>query len=40
MLHVWDSAGEYSVRARAEGVKDLMSDWSGAHVLTVKNSLK
>jgi hypothetical protein len=38
--HSWTSAGGYSVRARARDVRDLMSDWSGAHSLTVKDSLR
>lgn len=39
MTHSWPTAGDYSVRARAKDVKDLMSDWSDGHVLTVKDSL-
>jgi hypothetical protein len=39
MSHAWDSAGQYSVRARAKDEKGLMSDWSNAHLLTFKNSL-
>jgi len=40
MPHTRDSVCEYSVRARAKDPKDLVSDWSGAHVLTVRDSLK
>jgi hypothetical protein len=40
VFHAWDSAGEYSVRARAKDVKDLVGDWSGVHILTVNDSLK
>ncbi len=39
MTHVWPTAGDYSVRARAKDVKDLVSDWSDAHLLTVRDSL-
>jgi len=38
--HSWTAAGDFSIRARARDVTDLVSDWSGAHVLTVKDSLK
>jgi hypothetical protein len=40
MTHSWPTAGDYSVRARAKDVKDLVSDWSGPHLLTIKDSLK
>jgi hypothetical protein len=40
MAHSWPAAGDYSVRARAKDVKELVSDWSGAHSLTVKDSLR
>jgi hypothetical protein len=40
MTHSWLDAGEFSVRARAKDVKELVSDWSDAHTLTVKDSLK
>jgi hypothetical protein len=40
VLHAWDCAGEYAVRAGAKDLKDLMSDWSGPHILTVRDSLK
>ena len=40
MFHVWDSAGEYSVVARARDEKGLISGWSNVHILTVKDSLK
>jgi hypothetical protein len=40
MTHSWSVAGEFSVRARAKDVKELVSDWSGVHMLTVKDSLK
>jgi hypothetical protein len=40
MAHSWPVAGEFLVRARARDVKDLISDWSGAHVLTVSDSLR
>jgi len=39
MTHSWPVAGEFSVRARARDVKDLTSDWSDAHLVTVKESL-
>jgi hypothetical protein len=39
MTHLWPTAGGYSVRARAKDEKGLMSDWSDAHLLTVKDSL-
>jgi hypothetical protein len=38
--HWWTAAGQFPVRARAMDVKGRMSDWSGAHVLTVRDSLK
>ena len=40
MTHSWTAAGGFSVRARARDVKDLMSDWSAAHDLTVRDSLR
>jgi|WetSurMetagenome_2_1015567.scaffolds.fasta_scaffold35070_3 hypothetical protein len=40
MGHSWPTAGDYSVRARARDTKDLLSDWSDVHILTVKNSLR
>jgi hypothetical protein len=40
MTHSWPGAGEFSIRARAKDVNDLMSDWSDVHILTVKNPLK
>jgi hypothetical protein len=38
--HSWTAAGDFSIRARARDMRDLMSDWSDAHSLTVKDSLK
>jgi len=40
MTHSWPVAGDYSVRARAKDEKDLVSGWSDAHTLTVRDSLK
>ena len=40
MIHSWPTAAAYSVRARARDTKDLMSDWSDVHILTVKDSLR
>jgi hypothetical protein len=40
MSHAWDSAGEYSLRARAKDEKGLVGDWSNVHILTVKDSLR
>ena len=40
LVHSWTAAGDFAIRARAKDVKDLVSDWSGAHVLTVRDSLK
>jgi len=40
LAHSWTAAGDFSIRARAKDVRDLVSDWSGAHVLTVRDSLK
>ena len=40
MGHSWTVAGEFSIRARAKDQKELMSDWSQAHMLTVKDSLR
>ena len=40
MTHSWPTAGGYSVRARAKDVKELVSDWSDVHVLTVRDSVK
>jgi hypothetical protein len=40
VTHSWTTVGDYLVRARAKDVNDLMSDWSGAHILTVKDPLK
>jgi hypothetical protein len=39
MSHVWDSAGDYSVRARAKDEKELVGDWSNVHILTIIESL-
>jgi hypothetical protein len=38
--HSWSTAGTYPIRARAKDVKDLVSEWSAAHALTVVDSLK
>jgi hypothetical protein len=40
MSHLWLAAGEYSVRARAKDEKDVVGDWSGVHIMNVKDSLK
>ena len=40
MTHSWTAAGNYQIRARAKDPKNLMSDWSGAHNLAVKDSLR
>jgi hypothetical protein len=40
LAHAWTATGDFSIRARAKDVRDLVSDWSGAHVLTVRDSLK
>jgi hypothetical protein len=40
MNHWWTTAGQFSVSARAMDIKGKMSDWSGPHVLTVRDSLK
>lgn len=40
MFHASDSTGMHPVLARAKDAKDLMSDWSDAHILTVRDSLK
>jgi hypothetical protein len=40
LVHSWSTSGQFSVRARARDQKDLMSDWSDSHILTVKDSLK
>ena len=39
MTHSWSGAGDYLIRARAKDVKDLMSDWSDVHVLTIRDPL-
>jgi hypothetical protein len=39
MTHAWPAAGAYSLRARAKDAKGLASDWSDAHLLTVKGSI-
>jgi len=39
IAHSWTAAGDFSIRARAKDTKDLMSDWSNAHLLTVNDSL-
>jgi hypothetical protein len=38
--HSWTAAGQFTVRARAKDQNDLISDWSGPHILTVEDSLK
>ena len=38
--HLWPTAGDYSVRARAKDVNELVSDWSNVHLLTVRDSLR
>ncbi len=38
--HSWSTAGSYPIRARAKDVKDVVSEWSAAHTLTVVDSLK
>jgi hypothetical protein len=40
LAHAWTATGDFSIRARAKDVRNLVSDWSGAHVLTVRDSLK
>jgi hypothetical protein len=40
MVHWWTAAGQFSIRARAMDIKGRMSDWSGSHILTVRDSLK
>ncbi|MBM3330377.1 hypothetical protein FJY68_00840 [candidate division WOR-3 bacterium] len=40
LSHSWTAAGDFSIRARARDVGDLVSDWSSFHVLTVRDSLK
>ena len=40
IAHRWTAGGQFPVRARAMDIKGKMSDWSGAHNLTVKDSLK
>ena len=40
MMHWWTAAGDFSVRARAMDIKGVMSDWSAAHGLIVKDSLR
>ena len=40
MTHSWSGAGDFSIRVRAKDVNELVSDWSGVHILTVKDSLK
>jgi hypothetical protein len=40
MVHSWPIAGNYSVRARAKDINELISDWSNAHILTVKDSVR
>lgn len=40
MSHAWDSAGQYSITARAKDEKGLISGWSNVHILTVKDSLR
>ena len=39
MAHSWSVAGEFSVRARAKDERNLVSDWSNAHLLTINDSL-
>jgi len=40
LSHSWTAAGDFAIRARARDVRDLVSDWSNFHVLTVTDSLK
>jgi hypothetical protein len=40
MSHSWPTVAACSVRARARDTKDLLSDWSDVHILTVKDSLR
>jgi hypothetical protein len=40
LAHSWTAAGNFSIRARARDVRDLISDWSDAHILTVLDSLR
>ena len=40
MSHTWLVAGEYSVRARAKDEKELVGEWSNAHLLTISDSLR